>query len=312
MLMPVLETDRQFQKKEEYAQRFMIVFLPFRTKADLMEEGSYQRKFQTAYREHLFSAKMIAIANNIQAIQNSIESGIPENSLSSRTILPEEDEFDVNGNDADTAMGYEDLLSSIGDMFDEPGGVRLESDATCLNPNFSGKRLQGKRSIAEESDGEERELFSVIERDTADDAIATTEEGEEHLLPVRFKTAASELNSLLMQQQIVRQQEEAPGGVAPNEIKAPDACGSWQSIVNWAQIAGLDPEQQVAFEVLAATYVLTFYDEASENSTDEIEFRENKARLLQLARRKPTTESPLRMFVTGPAGAGKCKEQTIV
>ncbi len=82
--------------------------------------------------------------------------------------------------------------------------------------------------------------------------------------------------------------------------------------MNWAQIAGLDPEQQVAFEVLAATYVLTFYDEASENSTDEIEFRENKARLLQLARRKPTTESPLRMFVTGPAGAGKCKEQTIV
>jgi hypothetical protein len=275
-----------------------------------MEEGSYQRKFQTAYREHLFSAKMIAIANNIQAIQNSIESGIPENSLSSRTILSEKDDVEVNGDDAE--MGYEDLLSSIGDMFDEPGGVRLESDATSLNPSFGSKESQGKRFIAEDSDEEARELFSVIQRDTTDQGIVNTEEGEENPSPVRFKTATSELNSLLMQQQIIRQQEETPGVLPADEVKAPDACGSWQSIVNWAQISGLDPEQQVAFEVLAATYVLTFYDEASENSADETQFRENKARLFQLARKNPTTESPLRMFVTGPAGSGKCKEETIV
>jgi hypothetical protein len=61
----------------------MIVFLPFRKKEDLID-GSFQRAFQT-YKEGKFSDEMIAIANNIQAIQNSIESGIPENGLSSRT-----------------------------------------------------------------------------------------------------------------------------------------------------------------------------------------------------------------------------------
>jgi hypothetical protein len=38
-----------------------------------MEEESYQRAFQTAHKEGRFSAEMIAIANNIQAIQNSID-----------------------------------------------------------------------------------------------------------------------------------------------------------------------------------------------------------------------------------------------
>jgi hypothetical protein len=54
-------TDPQYQKKEEYAQRFMIVFLPFR-KEDLIEDGSFQRAFQTAYKEGKFSDEMIAIS----------------------------------------------------------------------------------------------------------------------------------------------------------------------------------------------------------------------------------------------------------
>jgi hypothetical protein len=88
----------------------MIVFLPFR-KEDLIEDGSFQRAFQTAYKEGKFS-EMIAIANNIQAIQNSIESGIPENGLSSRTVLPDAEEFDLR-NGEEEEMGYEDLLLVI-------------------------------------------------------------------------------------------------------------------------------------------------------------------------------------------------------
>jgi hypothetical protein len=58
-------------EEEEYAHRFMIVFLPFR-KEDLIEDGSFQRAFQTAYKEGKFSDEMIAMQNNIQAIQNSL------------------------------------------------------------------------------------------------------------------------------------------------------------------------------------------------------------------------------------------------
>ncbi len=101
-----------------------------------------------------------------------------------------------------------------------------------------------------------------------------------------------------------------------NLVAAADASGSSESVVNWGRIARLDAEQEVAFQVLAATYVLTFYDEATEYHSVETEvqsMKENRLCLMKLARmdhEKP--EMPLRMFVTGPAGSGKCKQQIIV
>jgi hypothetical protein len=97
-------------------------------------------------------------------------------------------------------------------------------------------------------------------------------------------------------------------------LVVPDACGSWQSIVKWGQIKQMDAEQQVAFEILVATYVLTFYDEAHDTlaAGTEDDTIKNRKRLLELARKDPESRKPLRMFVTGPAGAGKCKKQCVV
>jgi hypothetical protein len=109
---------------------------------------------------------------------------------------------------------------------------------------------------------------------------------------------------------------EAAGVIGKNLLVAADASGSWESVVKWGRIAGLDAEQEVAFQVLAATYVLTFYDEATENHSVETEvqlMKENRIRLMKLARVDPEKpDMPLRMFVPGPAGAGKCKKQIIV
>jgi hypothetical protein len=325
MLEEVSPTDPQYHKKEEYAQRFMIVFLPFRTKEDLTIDGSYQRAFQTAYKEGRFSDEMIAIANNIQAIQNSIESGIPENCLSSRTILPEAEEFEIDDNE-ESQLAYEDLLSTVGDLLAPvTDGVRLESDATSFNPDFSGKQLQGPRFIPEKETEEEqkkkKESFrSVTQRLEAFEVFDDQSSSQtDPTLPVRFRTGTSELNSLLMRQEnVVIAEEGADGGEGADAevqvpLAAPDACGSWQSIVKWGQNKKMDAEQQVAFEILVATYVLTFYDEAENTLADgsEDDTIINRERLLELARKDPKSKTPLRMFVTGPAGAGKCKKQCV-
>jgi hypothetical protein len=65
----------------------------------------------------------------------------------------------------------------------------------------------------------------------------------------------------------------------------------------------------VAFEVLTATYVLTFNDEA-DNLTIRLQLNSSRTRTaFWIGKTKPTTTNkPLRMFVTG-AGAGKCKQQ---
>jgi hypothetical protein len=56
---------------------------------------------------------------------------------------------------------YEDMLSSIKDLFAVPEGERLEADATCLHPDFSGKELQGPQFIPEETEDEDGELCSI-------------------------------------------------------------------------------------------------------------------------------------------------------
>jgi hypothetical protein len=66
----------------------------------------------------------------------------------------------------------------------------------------------------------------------------------------------------------------------------------------------------LAFEILAATYVLMFSDEAiidATNSETSNAFDVRVKGLLQLARKSEVIEKPLCMFITGPAGAGKCK-----
>jgi hypothetical protein len=136
--------------------------------------------------------------------------------------------------------------------------------------------------------------------------------GEDDPLPsCHFKTKVSELNTLTMQNFITRNNEEETKEDSSGNVKV-DATGSWKSILAWGRKANLDPEQQTAFEILAATYVLTFFEEGdidcgnpSQASIME-HFETEKEKLRQLARRKPDQERPLRLFVTGPAGAGKC------
>jgi pantothenate kinase-related protein Tda10 len=89
-----------------------------------------------------------------------------------------------------------------------------------------------------------------------------------------------------------------------------NANGTWQSIQKWGKNEVLDDDQQTAFEILAATYVLMFSDQAIIDTTNSETLNAFNVRvkgLLQLARKSEDIEKPLCMFITGPAGAGKCK-----
>ena len=55
--------------------------------------GSYQLQFVTEERGGMFSEEMLEIADNIQMVHNSLESSIPENSLTAETALVEADDF---------------------------------------------------------------------------------------------------------------------------------------------------------------------------------------------------------------------------
>ena len=86
------------------------------------------------------------------------------------------------------------------------------------------------------------------------------------------------------------------------------ANGSAESIVEWSVKSKLDEYQQEAFEVLIASYVLTFFDEENRgnisHSSDRFDQEKNKlARLADCKKRKNPNQ--LVALLHGPGGSGK-------
>ena len=84
--------------------------------------------------------------------------------------------------------------------------------------------------------------------------------------------------------------------------KTDNATGSVHSIIPWCQNDRLDTNQQIAVEIMASTYVLTFFSDAEYDTIPS----EREQDLRKLSRERGNTDEKLRMFITGPAGAGKC------
>ena len=298
------KTDPDYQIKEDYAKRFMVVFMPIRKLEDLKKEGSYQVALQAAHAEGLCTEEMLEVADNIQTIQSSIDAGMPENPLTADTELVEADDFQAEDPNSDQS----DLLASIAELFaSESGERRLTEETTAVNPSFSKSQLQENRFIPDSEPVlvQPTPLWTVLEEPQDAGEEIETELDEDRT--TRWRTTTSELNTLFMQQILVTRDADgdAESGAPAITVKA---TGTWESVVAWGINAGLDEEQQIAFQVLVATYVLTFYEEAERRENeDEEAYSERMQPLRDLARREMTKKDPLRLFVTGPAGAGKCK-----
>lgn len=123
----------------------------------------------------------------------------------------------------------------------------------------------------------------------------------------RFFTDMSTLNTLAMKQTQFTNSNGTQFDSNPGKI----TCnGMWSSIVLWGVQAGLDKDQQVACEILTATFVLTFHIEAEDFNTkvfNDMSLECNETNLKLLTRKR--TNKPLWFFITGPAGAGKCESK---
>jgi hypothetical protein len=306
LLQSVMETDPDYHVKEEYAYKFMLLFLPFRSNQDLMLNGNYQLRWQQANNDGLFPDAMIAIANNIQNIHNSLNATNPPNAITMDTILEESVDL-VQEEKSHTTC--DDFLTNIAQFFldtsstDQP---QLTEEITTIDPMFQKEIFRGAKYKFPEN-SEILNLNSVIQFDES--AAMNSDSSEVVTFSSHFVSEYSMLNTLASQNLLIVNQEENQGQATENIGRnIVNATGTWESIVVWGKNAKLDTEQQTAFEILTATYVLTFYDEAnSDDEQDCQEFILRKTGLCHLARRNIGSQIPLCLFVTGPAGSGKCK-----
>jgi hypothetical protein len=301
------DTSIEYKEREEHAYRFMLLFLPLRSDKDLKIEGSYQKGWLNALVEMRYSEEMIEIADNIQTIHNSLESSIPPNCLTLVTALDDIPELTENQECDGTTTG--DMLAAIGELFASTNGEkRMTEDSKEINPKYISKfsDVLFPTVALEEEQTTENILESVIQYHETGDMNTITTHG--NINTERYHTNVSELNSLYSQK-TVRREDAALDNLDTKEKITINATGSCESIEFWGMNAKLDSEQQMAFEILAASYVLTFYKEATSSrgmNHDDIDYIKRIRELHTLSRRSETEYRPLRLFVTGPAGAGKC------
>jgi hypothetical protein len=286
----------EYGRREEYYHRFMMLFIPFRALKDNMEDASsYQSAFLALVVSNRISENIATFANNIQDIHNSLRVDMPPNMLSDRTDLEEEEDENnqpINSTTEEEAR----LLATIAKTMAATANstIPLSSAATDVTPNF----LDATTNVPMmnmETVGEGLQTNTVVFE------TCTAQTGKTKNTAVkfqnRFATSVVELNTLVYKTLLV------PAN-ANEHLRNPtaNATGSRDSIVKWGKQDGLDKNQQIAFEILVATYVLTFHEDAT--GTETLQERQT---LKCLARQRPNKNEKLRMFITGPAGAGKCK-----
>ena len=316
-----------FQKRENHALRFMILFSNFRRQEDLYEKGSYQATLRYKLNKKEIDNEMIISADRIQNIYNSLHSGRCENVLNLTTPPPDSDENKEGNNGPNDSL--EDHLANIGTyMASTSSDSILTEEAIDLTPQFIPSK---KEKLSNLSNHPIQPLGDVFCFDTTSTLKKSC---ETDTTTIRFRKKLSELNSYFVSrflsinpeytpEETNKEKEEIKDRHTKNENKEKDEKeqrryivkpnGSWESIVAWAKNAKLDKEQEVAFHILAATYVLTFLDEAIEDTEEndiKEQFRTRKKGLEVLARKNRKQNGPVRLFVTGPAGAGKCKHET--
>jgi hypothetical protein len=294
----VAPTHKDYSNREEYCRRFLILFIPFRVLQDLKQGlDTFQEALQSLISLNQITDDVMRFANNIQDIHNSIRVSMPTNMLSDATYMDDEDIEDMPTNLGSTDEQEAHLLATIASTLAETANIPnpLLSVATNVSPVFLRYMENVPMMVFERMDAMHVVNPNALVYETIALPSTIGTEPEIHV-PNRFVSTVSELNTLVYRTLLV-----PDDGNLHNQTF--NATGSVASIIEWCTNDKLDSNQQIAVEIMVATYILTFYEDAN---AGEVLLREKEA-LQRLARQSAYTNETLRMFITGPAGAGKCE-----
>jgi hypothetical protein len=289
------ETHAEYKQRESYCLRFLMMFYPFRTIDDMKtDSGSYQALFARQMEANNISLAMTTIADNIQNIHNSLHSTMPVNLLTEQTLEQEaQEDAETTENNRLSEMALSQIATYMASTSNEKTG--LTEACRSFEPIFGAEIDIDTIPIPDFCTALEPNPTPCFET-MAHRPKRKEKEDKNTGECSRFQTGTSELNTLISTILDF-------GDTSENRML--NATGSWQSIVQWGKKAELDPEQQTAFEILTATYVLTFHEDARQDHR-ALDLTEQVEMLQTLTRTNVNKPGRLRMFLTGPAGAGKC------
>lgn len=312
--------------KEAYAYNVNHLVLPYRTKSDLMIEQSYVTRLQTAFQNDELSTSSIQFLQNIQDTKsNSYRAHCHKDELQRCTnpYTPPPDEMTKsNGNDDDeneeqNVLQGPDLDTFLNAIAQEAtiASQTTDTPSTNIPATYStssirekGSEKAGFTSIADmpTATTAEREKFIHIPTEPMNDKeqdVAQTPQ------PNGNKPSKRELITIALHHATRRKRSFAEVTKQHDNVVVQDANGTATSIIDWAIKAKMDKEQRRAFEIITATFVLTFYDDTDEEAMYVSQIRhlysKYKTQLELLADRKKRFGQNLICFLHGPGGSGK-------
>ena len=304
---------------ESYCKHALLLFLNYRSPQDLLPQSS----FTECFRSHVHSGRIrplqLEFLQNIQDVKsNSFRQQHTEDSLERCTqpFLPvseatknqAEDE-----NEEDTTLNGPALDNMIDLLLNESSNLVSHTDGnlpdtlTFASLRNKGTHRGGYDHIATLSgDSNNASIFVQPTHETTDDVNNANTENEVEMSSQR-KPDVSDIVKLLLER-TTRRHSNVNGTVETDTIQAFEANGSVESIFDWSRQAKLDRRQRRAFEILTATFVMSFYTEAQSDesrATRDQVFLKEKRKLETLLETRRRSSKQLILCLHGPGGSGK-------
>ena len=342
---------------EKYSCFAMLLFVPFRCLADLQLDNSYTKKFRELYRRGHFKANDLSFLQNIQdtkancfryitredELRRSTEAFSTKGKALPHDLAREEEE--------DSA-----LYTTNADMCTNPDTIHLRDKLTCAldsapsddskdlddphdplsqHPNVINLftfRLKGTNKAGLEClplPMPSRVHDNIVQFDAGD--------GPNDDTPAMPPPGAGVVNNIVNQsdlinslfvgarrrrvvEEISEEAHDTDDPHVPPEPGLPVADGSAESILNWGREANLDREQQSAFQIISAHFVLTLYRKAMGTAStigygdrsSRAVLLDNYNKLCKLTRTNYKRNPQLVGLLHGPGGSGKSKVLNLV
>jgi hypothetical protein len=333
------------QCMERYCEQVLLLFSPLRHSSDITLHGSCTLRYREAVASGIIGEKARAFLQNIQDCKSNsfrvtrVDDDLQRTTEPYRTTAQDNDSATNNTaeddpSDAHAVMEGQRLdevlalldMEAAGDPVSESGDQ--ESSAFLTNGGLpssisvtairqKGAHKCGYECLADLSSTILPDTAPLVETQPADTPPQhnDTEQnaGAENVNQQRTPSQR-DIVSVLISRKSRRSRTFQEISTQNEPVDVLQANGSVRSIIDWAKKAGLDRGQRRAFEIITATFILTFFSDAASEELPPAATRgeglrhpfiREKKLLERLADVRKRGRNQLICLLHGPGGSGK-------
>jgi Helitron helicase-like domain at N-terminus/PIF1-like helicase len=301
---------------EQYSMNVLLLFYPFRNKADLLLNNSYTEKLRKLVHDGTFTEPVFSFLQNLQDCKsNNLRNVLVGDELQRTTLQPDNNESsnttydNTNTFEEEQLLHFNEISQENDDLEDfladeaytEPNYNDIPTEYTCSVLRSTGRHGCGFSKLPD---------FSTVTLPNTSNFVTSAAPSDEPFTNIqppsqRPPPKREDLVSILFLNTAFQQRSFLDVTGQTDLVSVLDPNGSAKSIVNWAEASTLDSNQQRAFEIMTSTFVLSYYNtpDIEKDSCAVIEKEKDKLRIL--AHNKSRETDQLICFLHGPGGSGK-------